>query len=506
MKTQTITGECANRSPFGEPRADAQNDHSFSRLFCAGVIRKELSFFMNQKKIYDAITNVPDNLVEEASNTKLKRTYAAWKKWTAMAAGLAIIIGIASIIPRLGNKSGDALYNVVFPKAYAFDDLDARRTIRESNPVEASFLKALNDFSYITAARVFSDSRENVNYSPLSLYFALAMATSGAGGETLNEFLALLGVPDRDTLSEQCGNLYRLLYFDNKIGRLKIGNSLWMHKGIKWKNDFIKNAAESFYAHSYSVDFTDEQSTGRAMGKWVSDNTNGTLTPQFDIKPEQILAIINTVYFYDEWNVRFEESWTKEDVFYISDSTAVSCDFMNSTHYGGSFYHGNNYTRATLGLKNWGQMIFILPDEGVSVNELLATPVKMQAVFEEGKYSNGAVLWQIPKFSFGSMFDDMKETLQSLGITTAFNIDDADFSGITDEIAYITSICQETRISIDEKGVEASAYTKVDITGGSSGGPQDMAEMILNRPFIFGITAPNGTLLFVGGCENPLAG
>lgn len=48
----------------------------------------------------------------------------------------------------------------------------------------------------------------NVNYSPLSLYYALAVAASGAEGQTQQELLDLLGVADADTLAEQCGNLY----------------------------------------------------------------------------------------------------------------------------------------------------------------------------------------------------------------------------------------------------------------------------------------------------------
>ena len=33
--------------------------------------------------------------------------------------------------------------------------------------------------------------------------------------------------------------------------------------------------------------------------------------------------------------------------------------------------------------------------------------------------------------------------------------------------------------------------------------PEGRAEMTLNRPFIYYITAPDGSLLFVGVCENP---
>ena len=91
--------------------------------------------------------------------------------------------------------------------------------------------------------------------------------------------------------------------------------------------------------------------------------------------------------------------------------------------------------------------------------------------------------------------------LKELGVKLAFE-SNADFTGITDQMAYISNIQQETHISIDEEGVEASAFTQIDYTGSAM--PEGRADMILNRPFIYGITASNGSLLFIGICMNPL--
>lgn len=454
---------------------------------------------MKEKKIFDAVTNVPDDLVEEARRTKLKKSFHYRKKWIAVAACLALVIGFASIFPQFGSKSGGTLLDVVFPKAYAFDDTNAKREIRDNNPVDDAFLDALNSFSYKTAAQILAEKSENnTNYSPLSLYYALAMAASGAEGETADELLSLLGMPNQTALSEQCGNLYRQMYADNKIGKLQISNSLWMDSSIVWKDSFIKNAAENFYAYSFSKDFSDAQ-TGRLMAEWVSERTNGTLKPEIEIDSEQILSILNTIYFYDEWIDKFDKSKTAEDLFYMPDSTTVSCDFMNRTYASAGFSKGDGFTRSSLSLKNAGRMVFILPDEGISPQELFSSPEKVKDIFESGEDGNGEVVWQIPKFDFGSSLD-FANTLQTLGVSSAFQ-QDADFSGITDNMAYISNIHQETHISIDENGVEASAFTQIDYVGAAE--PQDRADMILNRPFIYGITASNGTLLFVGICENP---
>lgn len=226
------------------------------------------------------------------------------RRWVLLAAcvvllsctGLLLLAGC-----RDGNIPSGAIREVLYPKAYAFDDFDARIRIGEENPVDDSFMAALNEFSYRTGSLILEGAGENMNYSPLSLYYALSLAASGARGDTEAELLALLGVPDRGFLSEQCGNLYRVLYRDNEIGRLKIANSLWMDddmngEPVVFKEDFVRQAAENFYAASHSVDFAGD-AAGEAMAKWISANTNGTLTPEIKTDPEQILSILNTVYF-----------------------------------------------------------------------------------------------------------------------------------------------------------------------------------------------------------------
>lgn len=458
---------------------------------------------MKEKKIFDAITNVSDELIEEAGKTKLRRKVPLWQKYTAVAAAFVLILGLGLLVPRDKNKNTGALLDVIYPKAYAFEDHDTWRQVLEQNPVDGGFIEALNEFSYKTGALILADEGRNINYSPLSLYFALSIAASGADGDTGEQLLELLGVPDKEFLARQCGNFYRTLYRENEIGTLKIANSIWLDKELDgkpviFKNDFIKQAAESFYASSHSVDFA-SAAAGKEMADWISENTNGTLSPTININPEQILAILNTVYYSDQWIDRFDRNKTSEDVFYLSNGDEVKADFMNRTYGSAGFARGEGFTRSALGLKNAGQMVFILPDEGVSPYELIDTPEKMKQAFSGGESFYGEVVWKIPKFSFGSKLA-LTDMLKSLGAVSAFTAG-ADFSGITDHMAYITDVMQETHIAIDEDGVEASAFTQINYSGAAL--PEGRAEMLLDRPFIYGITAEDGTLLFAGVCQNP---
>jgi len=393
----------------------------------------------------------------------------------------------------------------VYPKSIAFDDFNSASAVRQTNALNDDFTASLKQFSYAASSRVLSGADDNANYSPLSLYIALALAATGAGGSTKDEMLNVLGVKDTASLSAQCSDLFRLLYTDNEISTLKIANSVWMDSTVNgnrtvFKKSFMDNASKNFYASLFIVNFADKK-TGEAMGQWIADNTNGTLAPSLALSDDQIMTIINTVYFYDEWVDRFDKEATAVDTFHLSTGEDVTCDFMNMTYGTHSFSDGDGFLRSGLALKNGGEMVFILPDEGVSIDTLLASPEKVQEIFEGGDYRNGEVVFQVPKFEFDSTFD-MIDTLKSLGIQSAFAAG-ADFSGITDGTAFISGVRQDTHIAIDEIGVEASAFTQIEYSGAAV--PDGHADMILNRPFIYGITATDGTLLFAGVCKNPVA-
>lgn len=452
---------------------------------------------MKEQKLFDAITAVSEHWIEDARTGKLK-TARRWQLPLGALAACALLVVMVSLVLPRNPDIGGAVLAVVFPTAYAFDDYEAKHSAIDQNPVDEGFLSATRDFSYQTAAQLLSAQGENANYSPLSLYYALSMTAAGAQGDTAQELLQLLGVSDQATLATQCGNLYRQLYTDNAIGKLKIANSLWLDDESVWKDAFVKTSATQFYAEAHSVNFADA-ATGKAMGRWIAANTGGTLTPQITTTPQQILSILNTVYFKDEWVSRFDKANTKANAFYLSDGSKVQTDFMHQKFASAGFSIGEGFTRAQLSLKNSGSMVFILPDEGITPQSLLATPDKAKAAFEGGTDSHGEVVWQVPKFRFGSQFS-LPETLKALGVQMAFS-PNADFRAMTDGTAFISDVRQETHIAIDENGVEASAFTRIDYAGAAP--PKDKAEMILNRPFLYGITAPNGTLLFVGICENP---
>ena len=465
------------------------------------------------KRIYDAITGLPDDIIEEAAGhgaEQKKYSKAKWRRiypYAAIAAALVCCILLGAVFYRLsagGLKTGNGdmlLLQVNYPKAYSFDDNEEGMKQRYQNPVDYKFYQVLKDFSYETACGLMEDGK-NLTYSPVSLYYALAIAAEGAKGSTRDEIMSLLGY-DEERLATRCHNLYNLLNRDNEIGRLAIRNSIWIDNELSVNNEYVDRLATQYYTESYYGDFADEK-MAKAMAEWIKENTGGMESTQ-EPDEEMLLSIINTIYYSDEWIDKFDKKNTAEDDFYLSDGTMVRCDFLNS-HYGShGFARGEGYTRSSLSLKNNAEMVFVLPDEGISIYELVDTPGKLSKCLEEGENCYGEVIWQIPKFSNDSELD-LKDMLRQLGIEEAFT-EAADFSEIGNaenesNNPYISTVIQNTHIEIDEKGVTASAFTQIGYAGAAL--PTDRAEMILDRPFLYAVVNAQGVILFIGICENPV--
>ncbi|MBS3761560.1 MAG: serpin family protein, partial [Halodesulfurarchaeum sp.] len=93
-------------------------------------------------------------------------------------------------------------------------------------------------------------------------------------------------------------------------------------------------------------------------------------------------------------------------------------------------------------------------------------------------------------------------TLETLGMTAAFDPQEADFSGMADldrsvDRLYIDEVYHDTFISVDETGTEAAAATGA--VAGLTSAPKNEFEFVADRPFLIAIRdRPSGALLFLG--------
>lgn len=408
------------------------------------------------------------------------------------------------------------------------DDYKSWNQCLADNEISDSFQKSLKQFSFESGSTVLKQVSENGTYSPLSLYYALAMAGCGAEGETASQILNVLGAADQEELMEQCRKLYTWYAYreqwesgrmkqygaDNYNSKIQLANSLWISDRLEVKEDYQKMAADQFFASSFGVDFENPE-TGKKMSDWIFEKTSGAINPQITPKEDTLLAIVNTLYFYGGWITPFEEGMTKTDEFTREDGVKVSCPFLNRKEHMGSFKRGDGYLVSYLYTNNNCQMVFLLPDEGKTVEEFLESPEILQEAMSidetmdetmdgtmgEAKWSRGIVTWKIPKFSFGSSLD-LNQALQSMGTDRMFG-ELAEFGTISAQPLKVDSVIQEMHIGVDEQGVEGAAYTMIAMATGAAMSQDQQADMILDRPFLFGIRTNQDVWLFLGVCRDP---
>lgn len=392
----------------------------------------------------------------------------------------------------------------VYPTALAADDYEGRANQREQNQADDAFLAGLSDFSARSAGIILSGEEGNVCYSPLSLSMALSMLTAGTGGDSQAQLLSALGMEGQDIqwLAQQNGTLLRYLWREDENGGLKLANSLWVDQDALLKEEYADLAAEEFYAASREVDFSSGDVAAQ-MSQWISDQTNGLLKPDLSTDPDQLLAIINTLYFKDSWREPFAAQVTTTETFTTGDGRQVQADFLNGVFTGHSYAKGEGYIKTALPFAGGSQMILILPDEGVSPSDLLENPDVAAQLFSAEMDQPADVTLACPKFSFDTTLD-LVEAMKAMGVTDIFG-DQADLSGMLEQSAYVSSIQQGTHVAVDENGAEAAAYTSIGINAMSAPLPLEQVTIRLDRPFIFAINSDNGVQLFTGIVSDPTA-
>ena len=423
----------------------------------------------------------------------------------------------SSAMQEDNRKELVAVAQAEFPSEPEFktEDDQWNYSMERREKLTEEFTSAYQAFAMKTSAELLKDSSENIAYSPLSLYYALALACDGADGATQEEILRLLGYENIESLETDCKGAFEALYYvpneknnkPNEWGEypsesrytLMIANSLWADDSMELDPTYAERAAKLFYADIFRGDLQAEE-TAKKKAEWVREKTKGLIeASEQPLLDNAQLSIVNTVYFYDEWMNRFQKEETKEDSFTLADGTEVTCEFMNMIRSSAGFRRGENYTASSLSLKN-GNMVFVLPDEGVDVNTLAEDEATLSEVlFDGGESLFGRVTWKVPKFSYGSDME-LADALKTLGMKDAFT-SDADFSSMSESAqVFISDIRQNAHIGIDENGVEAAAFTEILFAGAAL--PKDEAEMILDRPFLYAVIN-NGQIVFTGICEDP---
>lgn len=361
---------------------------------------------------------------------------------------------------------------------------------------------SLTRFASRSTALALAEQRgKNAVYSPLSLWAALSMLAQCSGGDSRRQVLSALDSDSVETLQSQVSQVWRGLYTDDGASSLLLANSIWLNSSLDgaYVPDTLDILANRYYAGTYSAPMG-TKAADQAVTDWIGKQTNGLIgggDPVVQTKAETLALLVSSLYYRAGWVDEFSPELTKRDTFTNADQAQIKTDFMHQT-VKANFLVRDHYQAAAL-TNQLGEVVFLLPDQGTSPEDLLQNPDLLSSLDFFGydaKY--GEVRWSVPRFDVNSTLD-LKAPLSALGITDLLNPNKADLSNLTTLRAYLSDAKQLARVKADERGVEGAAVTilTMDVTSALSETPANVCVMDLNRPFLF-VIRTEGIPLFVG--------
>jgi len=361
-----------------------------------------------------------------------------------------------------------------------------------------------NTFSFELFRSVAAgNGSNNLFVSPLSVSMALGMTTNGANGATLDSMRKVLHMAgfSQDQVNTYYSDLLTQLPELDPNTTLKIANSVWYRNTFTVKPQFLETEKNSYQARVQGLDFTNPSSVG-TINDWVSQQTSGKIPKIVDqINGNDIMFLINAVYFKSMWANKFDPKNTANMTFYSGgDYTITQAPFMRGTEMSCNVYLGDDAHLLELPYaNNKYSMVIVMPPTGKSVNDVLAKLDRTNWNNWTGHLSAAKYDIAMPKFKF-SYGKELTNSLSAMGMGIAFT-NAADFSNINGGGGLqITSVQHKAYVNVDENGTTATAVTSIGV--GATAAP--LLNIIVDHPFIFMIREiKSGLVLFTGIVNDP---
>jgi serpin B len=217
-------------------------------------------------------------------------------------------------------------------------------------------------------------------------------------------------------------------------------------------------------------------------------------------------VLTNALYMKAKWQSPFTKQATKAAPFHRLDGSTATSQQMFAGGYR-RYAAGTGYQAIQLDYVGGLSMAVIVPDASTfRAFEASLDGARLRAILEAlgSTTTYEYVALRMPKFEF-RMATPLRATLSTLGMPSAFDELQADFSRMTpEERVLLHGVAHEAFISVDEEGTEAAAATAV--FGGATGGPSRVIELTIDRPFVFLIRDDQtGAILFFGRVLDPSA-
>ena len=409
----------------------------------------------------------------------------------------AFSAGEADYYLRTESKgTGNPILDYQMSEEYSAWWAEQRKAVEAS----AAFKPELYEWYAKALPILLRNQGENVVCSPLNIYLALSMLTELTHNNSRRELLYALNAEELSQLRERCAALYAANEQDTPILRCLLANSLWLRNDVAYRDDALSDLRKYHHAEAFSGQMGSER-FDRELREWTNAATKDLLRSYADtmhLEQETLLALVSTLYFKAAWAEPFITSETTDEVFHGAVSE-VPCHMMHRSS-PSEYCWGDHFCAVSLGFSEGGAMTFFLPDEGVDPAEILSDREAFSLLSAPHAFANSRYMivnMSIPRFDVSSK-TNLNQAMEELGIREVFQPNAADFSPLTAaEGIFLSNADHAATVSIDEEGLTGAAYTEMMLCG-SAAPPNESVDFLLDRPFVFVVTARDSSILFAG--------
>ncbi|MFH7030719.1 MAG: serpin family protein [Heteroscytonema crispum UTEX LB 1556] len=441
---------------------------------------------MNRQKF----SSVRENFLQRRYGVRLGRRYV-------LAAAGVVLMGVLGC-STVNGSSESALAQSRLPSSGA--TLSKKSVTPDTKVVDANTKFGFKLFSEI---RKTDSEKKNIFVSPSSVAIALAMTYNGASGSTQQAMAKALELQELSLSEINSSNaaLKELLENPDPKVQLTIANSLWANKNVTFQSEFLQKNRDYYKAKVTNLDFRDTKTLG-TINNWVKENTRGKINKIVEkIDPDQMLILINAIYFKGNWTNQFDKSQTAQYPFYLTSGTQKQHPMMSQKgDY--KYYENEQFQAASLPYGKDGKIGFyvFLPKQNSSLQAFYQNLNAENWEKWMAQFNKRQGFIRLPRFQMD--YDiTLNNALTALGMGEAFS-DKANFSAMGKNFK-ISEVKHKTFVEVNEEGTEAAAATSVGIVT-LSAPVNEPFRMIVDRPFFCAIRDNRtGSLLFMGSIVEP---
>ncbi len=427
------------------------------------------------------------------------------KKYVVSAMIAALMIGVAGC----GEKASDSV-TVELPEQKVDPAVEEQLWDEISKNLEDYDEEQMREGYLDYSMRLFAGSvTEGTNsmISPVSVMMALDMAAAGANGETQDQITELFCAgAEQSQMEHFCRDLLDR-YESSQDVELHLANSIWIRDTAadQMKEDYLVRTDRIFDAEVMIAPF--DQTTVDAVNQWCDDNTDGMIDHLLDrIDPYAQLILMNATALDAPWADPYEDHQVREETFTNADGDTENVKMLNGTE--------SNYfeTEDAVGFMKYYEgyeyaFLAILPNEDMTVDEYVQSLTGEKYMEFWNSRTTAYDVWtKLPEFTYEYELI-MNGVLGDMGMVQAFDVNNADFTGIAEFLdgnLYIDIVLHKTFIEVGQERTRAAAVTAVIMECGSAmPEPVEIKEVYLDRPFVYAIVeVDTGMPLFIGTLQS----